>query len=100
MLLVVVMVGLVLVYAFHRDVVSLYAKYCESRTGVQHLRDSLRDAQTLEKDLSRRVQRLDHDAVEKEAAIRRNKELVREGETIYRVELPPDIESGGATRSQ
>ncbi|MFO7973942.1 MAG: hypothetical protein R6V12_04835 [Candidatus Hydrogenedentota bacterium] len=91
---------MVAIYAFHRDLVSLYTKYCESRAGVQHLREEVRNAQALEEDLARKVERLDHDVVEMEAAIRRNKELVREGETIYRVELPPDIEPGGATRSQ
>ncbi|NLT59368.1 MAG: hypothetical protein GXX88_01940, partial [Candidatus Hydrogenedentes bacterium] len=54
----------------------------------------------LEEELSRKVEHLDGDAVEMEAAIRRNKNLVREGETIYRVELPPEIEPGGAPRSQ
>lgn len=94
------MVGIVAGYAYHRDFASLYTKYCESRANVQQLRESVRRAQALEEELARKVDRLGHDVVEMEAAIRRNKELVREGETIYRVELPPDLDTGGATRSQ
>ncbi|GEM_PF-843164 len=100
MMVVVAVTGIVCAYAFHRDLLSLYNKYCEREAAVQRLRQSVREAQALEDDLSRRVDGLDHDAVEMEAAIRRNKELIREGETIYRVELPPEIGAGGTARSQ
>jgi len=100
MILVVAVAGMVIAYAFHRDLFALYQSYRERGAEVQASRDELREAQILEEELSRKVEHLDGDAVEMEAAIRRNKNLVREGETIYRVELPPEIEPGGAPRSE
>ena len=100
MLLVIAMVGMVAAYAFHRDFLSLYYDYRGREAEVQALREQVRGAQVLEKELSRRVDDLDDDNVEMEASIRRNKDMVREGETIYRVELPPEIAAGGSTPSQ
>ena len=99
MLLVLVMTGMVAVYALHRDFVGLYQDYREREAEIQALRDRVRGAETQAGNLAHKVEQLDNDAVEMEAAIRRNKNLVREGETIYRVELPPEIESAGAKRS-
>ena len=85
MLLMVAMAGMVIAYALHRDLFALYQSYRERGAEVQASRDELRAAQAFEEELARRVEHLDGDAVEMEAAIRRNKNLVREAETIYRV---------------
>ena len=100
MLLIVAVAGLMAAYAFHRDFFALYEHYCERGAEVQASREELRAAKALEEELARKVEQLGGDPVEMEAAIRRNKNLIREGETIYRVELPPEIESGSAMRSQ
>ncbi len=99
MLLVLAMTGMVAVYALHRDFVGLYHDYRQREAETQALRDRVRGAEAQARELAHKVERLDNDAVEMEAAIRRNKNLVREGETIYRVELPPEMDSGGALRS-
>ncbi len=83
-----VFAALLLLYAERRDLVGLYQDYEESKAHAERLDaevDSLRaDRAVVEK----QVEQLDNDPLEMEAAIRRGKRLVREGETVYRVPLP------------
>lgn len=85
-----VVFGLVAAYTQRRDFYGLHENYRDSQEHVQSLviqRDRLvQEEETLDK----RVKNLDSDPLEMEAAIRRSKGLVREGETVYRVELPEE----------
>ena len=53
--------------------------------------------QKRESELRQRVDHLVNDPVEMEAEVRRSKNRVREGETIYRIE--PDVSPGQSTPS-
>ncbi|MCP4641464.1 MAG: septum formation initiator family protein [bacterium] len=77
-------------YAYHRDLYGLYLYCRSSEDQVLQLDRELRGLEQDEARLQRRVKGLDNDPVEIEAAIRRNKNLVREGEKVYRIELEPD----------
>ncbi|MEK7794993.1 MAG: septum formation initiator family protein [Candidatus Hydrogenedentota bacterium] len=80
--------GAVVFYAQQHDVFGLYDQYQESERAVQELDERL-SAATAEEAVSREhVEHLERDPLEIEAAIRDGKGLVRDGETIYRVELP------------
>lgn len=84
------MIGLMWGYAQYRDLSGEYTKYVESERAVQDLRKQVTEAQELEGRLQRSVDSMDKDPVEWEAAIRRHKGLVREGEKIYRIESVPN----------
>jgi cell division protein FtsB len=86
-LAVALLVALVLVYVHQRDFSSLRLDHRESRNMVDGLRLQVETLQEEEDRLRRRVEHLGTDPVEMEAAIRENKNLVRRGETIYRVEF-------------
>ncbi len=87
-----VMGAAIAAYAYLRDPVDLHQKYEERRGEVKALELKLDEQIVEEQRLTQRVEHLDSDPVEMEAAIRRREHRVRDGETIYRVELPPDIE--------
>lgn len=80
--------GLVSVYAQRRDLVTLYHSYRQSEESLRAIEVRLTTRQNEEEVLRTRVDHLDSDPLEVEAAIRRGKGLVREGETVYRVDLP------------
>jgi cell division protein FtsB len=80
------MIGSMWLYVQYRDLSGQYAKYVESERAVQDLRKQVETARELEGRLQRSVADMDKDPVEWEAAIRRHKGLVREGEKIYRIE--------------
>ena len=61
-----------------------------SHEQVELLRGELRAAQGTVSQLEARVEHLHGDPVEMEAAVRRNKNLVREDETLFRVVLPEE----------
>lgn len=85
----VLVAGLTVAYAYHRDVYGRFRAYQKERAGIETLqdeRDALVDRQAV---LEKQILELSADPVEIEAAIRRTKNLVREGERIYRIELPP-----------
>jgi cell division protein FtsB len=64
-----------------------------SHEQVEELRGELRAAEAAVARLEDRVEYLHGDPVEMEAAVRRNKNLVREGETLFRVVLPEERDS-------
>lgn len=79
---------LALAYVVHWDLYGRYAAHQESENATEAL---LRQVDTLERErdkIQRRVQDLDTNPLEIEAAIRSRKRLVRDGETVFRVELP------------
>jgi len=75
------------VYAKFYDLPGLYDEYRYSEHEVEELISRLESLQTEEAVLSSKVLGLDTDPSEMEAAIRAKKGLVREGETVYRVEI-------------
>jgi cell division protein FtsB len=80
-------IGLV-VYARRHDLVGLYSEFRYSQTEVRQLQARLDDLRKEETALERRVEDLDTDPLAVETEIRRSKGYVREGEKIFRVELP------------
>jgi len=86
-------VGLALAYAARRDLRGRYAAHQQSEDTV---RQAGQQVEMLEEQLHQsrqRVEDLSTDPVEMEAAIRRIKRRVREGETVYRVEEAPAPEA-------
>jgi cell division protein FtsB len=85
-----VVLALCVAYAYQRDLYGLYRHRQSSEIRVRELRQELDELEQREQQLTERVNGLDSDPVEMEAAIRRNKNLVREGEKVYRIELEAD----------
>lgn len=75
------------VYVDKRGLVDLYENYQQSAHEVQVLQNDLERLRAEESGLRRRVEGLENDPVEMEAAIRQRKNLVRPGEIIFRVTL-------------
>lgn len=86
----VLMAVLLVVYVQRRDFYGLFEDYRQSEGQVESMQGQLDTLEAEEAKLKIRVENLNDDPLELEAAIRRSKSLVRDGETIYRVELPED----------
>ena len=86
LLLVVVLTAL---YVQRHNLVDRYASY---KQGVEQVREAEQQCTALKAaiDASRqRVEHLGNDPLEIEAAIRRGKDLVRSGETVFRIQVLP-----------
>lgn len=87
-LLVVLLVALLTtLYASRRN---LFGRYIEHRKQQEQVDAVRQQSEDLRKEIDssrRRVENLGNDPLEIEAAIRRSKDLVREGEKIYRIEV-------------
>ena len=81
---------LLVVYVQRRDFFGLFQDYRQSEEKVESMHGQLEVLQAEEAELKIRVENLNDDPLELEAAIRRSKSLVRDGETIFRVELLED----------
>lgn len=77
-------------YVRHRDLLGDYAAHEESVRLVEDRQRDLGRLRQREEALQERVDGLGDDPVEMEAAIRRSKNLIREGERIYRIPLDGD----------
>ena len=84
-------------YAYQRDLRGLARQSRTSREDVRRLQEDLDALQDTEEELRLRVEGLTGDPVEIEASIRRSKNLVREGERVYRIELEEDTGDAGAS---
>ena len=82
----VVLAGLTAAYVHHRDLAGRYEEFKQSEQRVRALHEERRALEAERGSLERRVQHLDGDPVELEATIRRNRNMVRDGETIFRIE--------------
>jgi len=80
----------VAVYAYERDLYGKVLDYRASGAVVSELQEEHRRLEAEDQALRRSVDHLRSDDVEIQAAIRRSKNLVRENERIYRIELPPE----------
>jgi cell division protein FtsB len=80
-------IGLTVAYVVHRDLQGRYDFYLRSTEYVQGLQAQLDALKQEEERLKTRTEGLDSDPVEMEADIRRDKNLVRPGETVFRVDL-------------
>lgn len=78
------------IYAQRRDLPGLYMKWQASEAQLNELHRQVDGLEKQATALGQRVEYLNSDPVELEAAIRSGKRLVREGETVYRIELPDD----------
>ncbi len=79
-------------YAVQRDIHGRYEAQRQHRQAVDAARQQV---ESLERELvqhKERVEGLDHDPVEIEASVRRVRQLVRPGETVYRI-IEEDAES-------
>jgi cell division protein FtsB len=71
----------------------LVERYNQHQQVQQQTQAAKGQSQRLEKEIDNTRQRIEHlgsDPMEIEAAIRRSKDLVREGERIYRIEKAPN----------
>ena len=75
-------------YGRRHDIAGLYSDYRYSQDEVKQLETRLGSLGKEESALRQRVEDLDRDPLAVETEVRRSKGLVREGEKIYRVELP------------
>ncbi len=80
-------IGLTAAYVVHRDLPGQYKFYLRSTNYVQGLQSQLDALKQEEARLKTRTDGLNSDPVEMEADIRRDKNLVRPGETVFRVDL-------------
>lgn len=81
--------GMTALYADRRDLYDRYELFLEDQTKIQAAENQCVALQVQIDDARRLVEHLGSDPLEIEDAIRRNKNLVREGETIYRIQPPP-----------
>lgn len=81
-------VGLLSIYVQRRGLFDLYHSYVDSRETVSSLEGRLEASESERAKLQSEIEHLDNDPLEMEAAIRGSKRYVREGETVFRVELP------------
>lgn len=86
----IIVVGLLSVYVQRRGLFDLYHSYVDSRETVGTLESRLESTERERATLQREIEDLDNDPLEMEAAIRESKRYVREGETVFRVELPEE----------
>jgi len=77
-------------YVGYRDLFGLYDTYRNGEIETENLQRVLHEEQARAETLEAHVAGLDSDPVELEAAMRKNKNVVREGEKIYRFELAPE----------
>jgi len=90
-----VVAGLVLAYAAHRNLYPRSQEHLDNRNAI---RAKQRECEALEQKIQaaqRHVESLGNDPLEIEADIRRSKNLVRNGETIYRIKAIPTKDDPG-----
>lgn len=83
--------GLLALYAYQRDLPGKYLSFQKSQSEVDALRSEKERLEEHSRLLQERVEQLNSDPVEIEAAIRRNRGLVREGEKVFQIELPEEL---------
>ena len=77
-------------YASEKNLITLYHSYQESEEQLVQLDDEIVQLKVQKAKLERKIKGLDTDPLVVEMAIRKNTGHVREGETIYRVEIPAE----------
>lgn len=82
-------VALTIYYVQRRDLVHRYFEYQKNARELSQAEQSCADLEEKLSESRERARYLDSDPTEIEAAIRRNKDLVREGETVFRIEKAP-----------
>jgi hypothetical protein len=78
--------GLTALYAYERDIQGQFLNYERSKSELSELREEVDRRKQEEAQARRRVEMLRTDPVEREATVRRNKNLLRAGERIFRIE--------------
>lgn len=81
---------LALAYIAHRDLFGRYEEYQQGEAAVEAAQKKSQDLEEELRQLDERVKALNQNSLEMEAAIRRIKRLVRDGETVYRLEEAPE----------
>lgn len=81
--------SLTLWYVGGRKLVERYSRHQQIQQQTQAAKGQVRQLEKEIDNTRRRIEHLGSDPVEIEAAIRRSKDLVREGEKIYRIEKAP-----------
>jgi cell division protein FtsB len=82
--LIVIVVGLA--YIERRDLLGRYNQYTQSVESVRAARERVEALETAVNQSRQMVRNLDKDPLEVEAAIRRIKQMVRPGETVFSLE--------------
>lgn len=89
-LIVLLVIGLTALYANRHDLYAQYHKHLEGQAAVSEAQTQCAALEAQIDEARRLVKHLNSDPLEIEDAIRRNKNLVREGETIYRIQPAPE----------
>lgn len=89
-LAILILIGVLAFYAQRRDLYGLYKAQQESEQRVEALTAQLDEQEQENNLLERRGQLLGADPGELEAESRNTRNLVREGETVYLIQLPED----------
>jgi cell division protein FtsB len=84
----IILTGLLIAYAEYHDLPKLYTGYQESESDVTILEDRLEEVRISKEQLQTHVEELDENPLSVEAAVRENMGHVREGETVFRINLP------------
>jgi len=82
----VLVTGLTLWYVGGRKLVERYGRHQDVQQQTQAAKEQARRLESEIDNTRQRIKHLGSDPMEIEAAIRRSKDLVREGEKIYRIE--------------
>lgn len=85
----IVAVGLTAWYVYNRDLWGLYTDHQKYDAQIRAVREQNKELETEIDASRRRIGQLGDDPIEIEAAIRQTKDLVREGERVYRIEVVP-----------
>lgn len=91
-LVLVLVTAMTVLYVQRRD---LPRRYLDYEQGMAELAEAQRQCAELESKIEtsrQHAENLGSDPVEIEAAIRRSKHLVREGETVFRIEEAPQVQ--------
>lgn len=91
------LLGLVLVlaisigYYHQRNIQQRYDEFKENQKALENIRDEVNALRVRVEEARARVERMENDPLEIEAAIRRDRRMTRDGEIIFHIEGAPEI---------
>ena len=84
-------------YAMRRNLYGRYLEHKRQDAQIQSVREQCKELEADVEASRQRIGRLGDDPLEIETAIRQNKDLVREGEKVYRIEPAPPNQTPAPT---
>lgn len=86
-LMLILLAGAIIFYSQHKQLFERYIEFQDSEDHSEQLTQELEVLKSNEDRLERYVEELNSDPLEMEATIRKNKGLVRSGETVYHIKV-------------